>query len=79
MLVLTRKIGESILIGSDIKVSILEVAGDKVSVGIEAPGNVIVLREELVTQTIGYNIESLKPKKDIVKQLSELGEKKQNL
>jgi len=47
MLVLTRKPGESIVIGSDIVVKVLEAGPGKVRIGIEAPRNVHVLRGEL--------------------------------
>lgn len=47
MLILTRKLGESITIGDDIKVSVLGVRGRQVRLGIEAPSNVVVHREEI--------------------------------
>ncbi len=47
MLVLTRKLGESITIGEDITVSILSVRGRQVKLGIAAPANVAVHREEI--------------------------------
>ena len=47
MLVLTRKVGESVLIGDGIKVSILAVKGNQVRVGIDAPKDVSVHREEV--------------------------------
>jgi carbon storage regulator CsrA len=47
MLVLTRKIGESIVIGSDIFITILEVQGNKVRVGVDAPKSVVVNRHEI--------------------------------
>jgi len=47
MLVLTRKMDEQILIGSDIKVTLVRVKGNTVRLGIEAPDNVRVLRGEL--------------------------------
>ena len=47
MLVLSRKIGESIVIGTDISVTILEVRGDVVRVGIDAPRTVAVHRKEV--------------------------------
>lgn len=47
MLVLTRRAGESIIIGNDIVVTILEVRGDQVRVGIDAPRTVSVHREEI--------------------------------
>lgn len=74
MLVLTRKKGEALIIGEDIEIKILDIAGDKVSIGIEAPKSVRVIREELISQTIEYNIESLKSPDAILKQLSKLDE-----
>ena len=47
MLVLTRKLGESIAIGDDIKVSIIEIKGKQVRLGIQAPQQTTVHREEI--------------------------------
>jgi carbon storage regulator len=47
MLVLTRKIGERVLIGDGVVVQVLEVTAHKVRLGIEAPPEVGVWREEL--------------------------------
>ena len=47
MLILTRKLGESINIGDDIKVSVLNISGLQVRIGVEAPADVIVHREEI--------------------------------
>lgn len=47
MLILTRKIGESITIGDDIKVQILEVKGKQVRIGINAPRKYSIHREEV--------------------------------
>ena len=47
MLILTRRIGESIIIGDDIKITILEIRGQQVWIGIEAPSGVSVHREEI--------------------------------
>lgn len=47
MLVLTRKSSQSIMIGDEIEVSILAVAGEKVRLGIEAPKHVPVFRKEV--------------------------------
>lgn len=47
MLVLSRKESERIKVGDSIVVTVVRVAGDKVRLGIEAPANMIVLREEL--------------------------------
>ena len=47
MLVLTRKPGEKIHVGSDITITVLEIKGNKIRIGIEAPDDVTVLRAEL--------------------------------
>lgn len=47
MLILTRKIGQSFQIGDNIKITVTELSGDKVKIGIEAPQEFRVLREEL--------------------------------
>lgn len=47
MLVLTRKIGESIAIDDDIKISIVQIKGRQVRIGIEAPRNTRIHREEV--------------------------------
>jgi len=47
LLILTRKLGESITIGDHIKVSVLGIRGRQVRLGIEAPSNVVVHREEI--------------------------------
>lgn len=47
MLVLSRKPGEKVIIGNGITVTVVEVHGNRVRIGIDAPGNVRILREEL--------------------------------
>lgn len=50
MLVLTRRIGESIWLGDDIEIKILEINGKQVKIGTTAPKDVLVLRGELRDQ-----------------------------
>ena len=47
MLILTRKSGESITIGDDVKVTVVEIKGKQVRVGIDAPRSYIIHREEV--------------------------------
>lgn len=54
MLILTRKPGQGFTIGDDIEITITEVSGDKVKVGINAPRHVKVLRLELA-ETVEQN------------------------
>ncbi len=50
MLVLQRRTGQSIRIGEEIEVVVLEVSGDHVRLGIAAPREIRVLRQELLTE-----------------------------
>lgn len=50
MLVLSRAEAESILIGDDIRITVIRVGGDKVRLGIEAPRDLHIVREELLTE-----------------------------
>jgi carbon storage regulator len=47
MLILTRRIGESLKIGADVTVTVMAVKGTQVRIGIDAPKDVAVLREEV--------------------------------
>jgi carbon storage regulator CsrA len=47
MLVLSRKTGQEVVIGDNIRITINNVSGNRVSVGISAPGHVAILRGEL--------------------------------
>ena len=51
MLVLTRKIEESLILGGEIRITVLGVNGDKVRLGVDAPQSVKILRGETVDQT----------------------------
>ena len=58
MLILTRKIGESVTIGNDIKVKIISVDQNQVKLGFEAPSDIPIFREELITTVKNKNIEA---------------------
>ncbi|MCL2266701.1 MAG: carbon storage regulator CsrA, partial [Treponema sp.] len=47
MLILSRKINEKVVIGDDITISIVEIRGDQVRIGIDAPKKVKVFRQEV--------------------------------
>jgi carbon storage regulator len=61
MLVLTRKIGEKIQIGDGITVTVLDVKGARVRIGIDAPDNVRIVRGELVEFAEAGNSKDLEP------------------
>jgi carbon storage regulator len=52
MLILTRKLGESINIGENIQVKVLKVRGSQVQLGIAAPPEIQVLRQEIVGKEV---------------------------
>lgn len=58
MLILTRKIDESIIIADDITVTVLEISGERIKIGIDAPRSVTILRHELQEQVRQENIEA---------------------
>ncbi len=60
MLVLTRKIGESITIGDDITVRVLEINGANIKIGINAPKNITIYRQEIYDKIKEENIDSAK-------------------
>lgn len=59
MLVLSRKINETILIGDDIEITVVAVMGDNVRLGIKAPKDVKILRSEVYQEIEKQNIEAV--------------------
>jgi len=55
MLILTRKPGESVFIGDGIKITIVEIKGNQIRVGIDAPKEMRIYREEIYYQIIEEN------------------------
>ena len=62
MLALTRKKGESIMVNNNIEISILELRGDQVKIGITAPKEIPVYRKEVYLQIQKENEASSSPK-----------------
>ena len=58
MLALSRKVNESIIVNNDIEIVILEVKGDQVKIGINAPKSVPIYRKELYVQIEEANKEA---------------------
>lgn len=59
MLALSRKAGESVMLGNDIELTILEVKGEQVKLGIRAPKDVAIYRKELFEQIQAANREAM--------------------
>jgi carbon storage regulator len=72
MLVLTRRTGESVVIGDDIVVTVLEARGDVIRLGINAPRDVHVHREEVYKELKAVNREAASPDEDAVRAVTRM-------
>jgi carbon storage regulator len=72
VLVLTRRANQSIVIGGDITVTVLEVRGDQVRIGIDAPKSVTVHREEVWVELSQANKAAASPTPEALEQLKDL-------
>ncbi len=64
MLVLTRRLGEAITIGDNIRIVIVDISGHQVKLGIDAPKDVEIYREELYVKIKGVPFGDLSTDKD---------------
>lgn len=71
MLALSRKVNESIMIGNEIEITVLEVKGDQIKIGINAPKSVPIYRKEIYLQITESNKEAVETsaKDEILKKL----------
>lgn len=74
MLALSRNPGESVVIGNDIEITILEVKGEQVKVGIKAPESVAIYRKELFEQIQNSNREASAINEQTLKNLNKIFE-----
>ncbi len=56
MLALARKVNQSIMIGNDVEVTLLEIKGDQIKIGINAPKSVPIYRKEIFAQIQEENV-----------------------
>ncbi|MCX7678603.1 MAG: carbon storage regulator CsrA [Spirochaetes bacterium] len=80
MLVLARKINESIMIGDDVEVIVIDIKGDQVKLGIKAPKQVSVHRKEVYEEIQRENIAATKTELDpnVLKNISEYLDRDKN-
>jgi len=76
MLILSRKLDESIIIGKDVEVKVISIDGSSVKIGIDAPKDVDIIREELFSDVKSSNIEAVKGKIN-KNQIAKLNHKKE--
>ncbi len=60
MLILTRKIGESLMVGEEVTVTVMDVKGNQVRIGIAAPNDVAVHREEIYDRVQAEKAQQIK-------------------
>ncbi|HKT01385.1 MAG TPA: carbon storage regulator CsrA [Rugosimonospora sp.] len=72
MLVLTRRAGESVMIGDDVVVTVLEIRGDVIRLGIAAPRSIQVHREEVYRELKAANLQAASPSDQAVRALAKL-------
>jgi len=75
MLVLSRKKKEAVLIGEEIKITVIGIEGDKVKLGIEAPENLTIYREEIYEAIKAENKEAAVVDPDALQELLNLSQK----
>ena len=62
MLILTRKLNQSIMVGHDIEIIVTEIKGDSVKIGIKAPRSIAVHRREVYDSIMAENINASRSK-----------------
>jgi carbon storage regulator len=72
MLVLTRRAGESVMIGDDVVITVLEARGDVIRLGINAPRDVQVHREEVWRELQAANRAAASPTEDAVQAVNRM-------
>ncbi|MEH7384275.1 carbon storage regulator CsrA [Bacillus sp. JJ1521] len=75
MLVLTRRLNESIMIGPDVEIVVVDIDGDQVKLGIKAPKNIEIHRKEIFEKIIKENIEASNVNVELVKKIGVKSEK----
>ena len=68
MLILRRKTGESVTIGDNIRLTVLDIQGKQIKLGIEAPKSIVIHREEIYKKIVDQNKEAIleKSKADLL-------------
>ena len=76
MLILSRKVNDSIMIGDDIEIIVVDIKGDQIKLGIKAPKNISVHRTEVFKEIQNENIQAAESSPESLKDLKKLLDKK---
>ena len=74
MLVLTRKPGESVYIGNDVKITLMEIKGNQIRIGVDAPQSVKIYREEIYLQILEENKQAAASSKETPADLGDVAQ-----
>ena len=74
MLVLTRRSGQTIKLGDDVEIVVVDIRGDQVRLGINAPRSVSILRGEILEEIQQVNREAAESDADVLAALSDLAQ-----
>jgi carbon storage regulator len=72
MLVLTRRVGESVMVGDEVVITVLEIRGEVIRLGISAPRSIQVHREEVYRELQAANRQAASPTDHAVQALTNL-------
>jgi len=78
VLILTRKVNDSIMIDDNIEIVVVDIKGDQVKLGIKAPKNISVHRTEVFLEIQNQNIKAAESSPESLKNLKDLLNKKKN-
>jgi carbon storage regulator len=70
MLVLSRKVGQKVIISDTIEITVLEIKGETIKLGIQAPREISIYREEIYHEIKGYNLDASHPSATQLAQLN---------
>ncbi len=76
LLILTRKSGEGLVIGDGIRITVVEIRGKQIRLGIEAPSDVVILREEVYERVRDQNLQAAGIQESDVKEIARMWRKK---
>ncbi|NLM75315.1 MAG: carbon storage regulator CsrA [Clostridiaceae bacterium] len=72
MLVLARKKGQTMMIGHDIEITVLDIQGDQVRLGINAPRSIAIHRKEIYDEIVNENISAVSSKGINISELNKI-------
>ena len=76
MLVLTRQKNQTIVLGDDIKITIVDIDGDRVRVGIDAPKSLRIMRAEILEEVRQTNKEAVQSNASLLRHIAQQGNQK---